>query len=160
MANGRPIEPSATGSGLWPRPRLGKRATALALNYTQWGYVLAGYALWDAGRALWGELVAPLALPAPWTFAQGELAWLACCAVLTAVGVLFRFHGLHLYRVAERVARDATDPRLSVWRPVDDDWQERAAEAAEEDERGTARRAHAHRAPVANESNPLGWVVD
>ena len=49
---------------MWPRPRLSKRATALALNTTQWGYVLAGYTLWDGGRALWGEALAPLALPA------------------------------------------------------------------------------------------------
>ena len=162
VASGKPIDPTAPagGAGLWPRPRLSRRATALGLNYTQWGYVLAGYTLWDAGRALWEDAIRPLALPAPWTLAQGELAWLLLCVLLAAVAVGFRYHGLHLYRVAERVARDALTPRISVWRPVEPEWEARAADAAEEDERDLGRRAQAQRAPVADEGNPLGWVVD
>ena len=109
-----PVDP-AGGAGVWPRPRLSKRATALALNTTQWGYVLAGYTLWDGGRALWGEALAPLEAPA-----QGELVWAALCLLVTAGLVLGTFHGLHAYRVWQRVWRDATGPRLSVWRPVDD----------------------------------------
>jgi hypothetical protein len=154
-----PIDPSES-AGVWPRPRLAKRATALALNYTQWGYVLAGYTLWDGGRALWGETVRPLALPVPWSLARGELAWAGFCLLVTAGMVLFTFHGLHPYRVWQQVWRDATTPRLSVWRPVALEWEETAAEEAEEDEREHARRAQAHRAPVADADNPLGWVVD
>lgn len=145
---------------MWPRPRLAKRATALGLNYTEWGYVLAGYALWDAGRALWEETLRPLGLPVPWSLAGGELAWLLFCVALTAVLVKATFHGLHAYRLWQRVWRDATTPRIAVWRPVAVEWEERAAEAAEEDARDVARKRQAHRAPVADVGNPLGWVVD
>ena len=103
---------------------------------------------------------APWRCRVPWSPAQGELAWAACCLLVTAGSVLFTFHGLHPYRVGQRVWRDATTPRISVWRPVEPDWEEAAAEAAEEDEREHARRAQAHRAPVADAGNPLGWVVD
>jgi hypothetical protein len=154
-----PIDPSEA-AGVWPRPRLARRATALALNYTQWGYVLAGYTLWDGGHALWEETLRPVPLRVPWTLAQGELAWAGCCLLVT-VGMTFcTFHGLHLYRLWQRLWRDLTTPRISVWRPVALEWEEDAAEAAEEDEREHARRRRAHRAPVADAGNPLGWVVD
>jgi hypothetical protein len=154
-----PVDPSES-AGVWPRPRLAKRATALGLNYTQWGYVLAGYTLWDGGHALWEELLRPLALPAPWTFAQGELSWAGFCVLGTLGMVGFTFHGLHLYRVWQRVWRDLTTPRISVWRPVALAWMEAAAEEAGEDEREHARRHQAYRSPVADAGNPLGWVVD
>jgi hypothetical protein len=154
-----PIDP-ADQAGVWPRPRLARRATALGLNATQWLYVLAGYTLWDGGHALWEEAIRSLAPAAPWGSAQGELAWAGVCLLATAGSVLSTFHGLHLYRVGQRVWRDATTPRISVWRPVDPAWEEAAAEAAEEDERAHARRRRAHRPPVADAGNPLGWVVD
>lgn len=154
-----PINPSES-VGVWPRPRLSKRASALGLNYTQWGYVLAGYTLWDAGRSLWEETIAPLAHRVPWTFAQGQLAWLLFCGVVTVVLVFATYHGLHAYRVWQRVWADLTRPRISVWRPVDVAWEERAVEEAEEDERDNTRRRQAQRAPVTDAANPMGWVVD
>ena len=155
-----PVDP-AESAGVWPRPRLAKRATALALNATQWGYVLAGYTLWDGGRALWEEALRPLARPSRGRPPRGELAWAALC--LLADG---RAGAVHLPRPAPRTAcgsgsggtrRRPGSPCGGRWTP---DWEEDAAEEAEEDEREHARRAQAHRPPVADAGNPLGWVVD
>ena len=160
----RPIEPLAPdeGAGVWPRPRLGKRATALGLNRTQWGYVLTGYSLWDGGRALAAEALRPLALPVPWSAARGELVWALACLLLTAGLVAFAYHGLHAYRVWQRVWPywSRRGPALSVWRPVDPDAEAVALEAAAQEQRERARRDRAQRAPVAPAGNPLGWVVD
>ena len=125
-----PLQP-AEQAGVWPRPRLGRRATVLGLNATRWGYVLAAYTAWD-GTCLLGAAVA------------------AGCT----------YHGLHLCRAGQRVWRDATTPRITVWRPVAPDWEEVAAEAAEEDACEYARGRRAHRPPVADAGNPLGWIVD
>ena len=148
------------GAGAWPRPRLSKRATAMGLNYTQWAYVLAGYALWDGGQSVWTELLAPLALPVPWSAERGHLVWSGVCLLVTAASVLYRWHGLHAYRAWQRVWASATAHPLSVWKPVGTDDQERAAAAAEEEDHETARRRAAHRTPVAGDANPLGWIVD
>jgi hypothetical protein len=74
--------------------------------------------------------------------------------------VFATYHGLHAYRVWQRVWADLTRPRISVWRPVDVAWEERAVEEAEEDERDNTRRRQAQRAPVTDAANPMGWVVD
>lgn len=154
-----PIDPIAFTEygGAWPRPRLSKRSTALGLNYTQWGYVLAGYTLWDGGNVMWPELGT---VPVPWTFVHGQWAWLTTCVLVTIALVFARWHGLHAYRAWQLVWADATTPRLSVWRPVTLAQEEHTVEDAEEDAREQQRRRHAHRAPVTNASNPLGWVVD
>jgi len=154
-----PLQP-AEPAGVWPRPRLGRRATVLGLNATRWGYVLAAYTAWDGGHALWEALLRPLDLAVPWTLAQGELAWAGACLLGAAVAAGCTYHGLHLYRAGQRVWRDATTPRITVWRPVAPEWEEAAAEAAEEDAREHARGRRAHRPPVADAGNPLGWVVD
>jgi hypothetical protein len=159
----RPIEPLDPNgeAGVWPRPRLSRRATALGLNRTQWGYVLAGYTVWDGGRALWGEAIRPLSLPVPWTPAGGELVWAIACLLLTAGLVGFAFHGLHAYRAWQRAWPywGHRTPLISVWRPVSAAFDEGPVEEAEEERRERARRDHAHRAPVAEADNPLGWVV-
>ncbi|MDQ3700302.1 MAG: hypothetical protein M3442_05210 [Chloroflexota bacterium] len=160
MANPiNPITPSE-GGGAWPRPRLSKRSTLLGVNYTQGYYVVAGWAIWDAGRLIAADVFGPLALPIPWTFVQGEIGWMVFCLALTVAMVCFTYHGLHLWQVIERAMRDTSQPRISVWRPVDEQWEERATDEAEEDERELTTRHEAQRVPVADESNPMGWVVD
>jgi hypothetical protein len=157
----RPIEPDER-AGVWPRPRLSRRATALGLNRTQWGYVLAGYTLWDGALTLWSATLRPLAVPAPWTTDRGEAIWALACLFLTAGLVGFTFHGLHAYRAWQRAWPywGQRTPALSVWRPVEASFDEAGTEEAAEEHREHDRRTQAHRASVAFAGNPLGWVVD
>lgn len=148
----QPLQPASlsTSGGVWPRPRLGKRATVLGLTYSQALYGVGVFELWDVGRSLIGTA----------STGTGLVVW-TIMAVAIALPLMFiRWHGLDALFVVERWQRDVARPRFYVWRPVPPKWEEDAIDAAEEEQDVTRRYLQTYRSPLSTAANPRGWELD